>query len=550
MKSSLSEVICVCCRRDIETWKSAAPLITKYVIAKKYIVYVPDGEVAEFRACTPQLFRVVSESSLNLPTLEQIAVQLPEELRARAGWLLQQFIKIESLRRGPRGQVSLIWDADTIPIRSIRFHQGDKLFLRSSSEFHAPYFVTLERLLGLPKTAKTSFIAQCLPCFPEIVEHFCMEIESRHKMNWISAVLFSLDTSSSSGFSEYESLGTFMMRFYPNRIQVLDEFSGPWDRNGYQRFSSPSDVLQSPLLRWLTPLDYVAFESWQSPSIKSSSSMAVKLLLKKLIPASALRRIERKFKNHATNDGDPCFLINFLRWFFSQQCHKKIVQVGANDGEMCDPLREHLRESGSYDAVLIEPLPYYSDKLRMLYGERNDVSIQMSACGAKNATLTFYYLPPEVADAMDGDGPSNGWAHGQGSFDRETIVKWIYENAFRGEAYRQQIPEFIKAITSMEIPVVTLAELVDFEAESDTSLLLIDAQGFEIAVLDGVDWRRPPHFVICEDDVGLTKQLVGYLSARGYVCLGGGTDKVFCLRRLKALVLDGMQGPTSRSKNR
>ncbi len=173
--------------------------------------------------------------------------------------------------------------------------------------------------------------------------------------------------------------------------------------------------------------------------------------------------------------------------------NKRIIQVGANDGEMSDPLRAYLQQPGNYAALLIEPIPFYADRLRRLYQGRTDIRIEQLACGSVAGELEFFMIPPEVADDMNGEGPPNNWAHGQGSFDKDVIIYWIRRNAFRGQEYRAQIPRFIDSIQSKKVPVVQLRMLQGEQTEN--LLLVIDVQGFELQVLQGVDWDRPPAFI-------------------------------------------------------
>jgi FkbM family methyltransferase len=214
----------------------------------------------------------------------------------------------------------------------------------------------------------------------------------------------------------------------------------------------------------------------------------------------------------------------FLSGFFGSEIPKTIVQIGANDGVMCDPLRPFLKTPGNYNAILIEPLPYYVEKLRQLYKSRSDVSIVQAAIGSKDETRTLYYMPPEIADTMNGNGPKNNWAHGQGSFDRETIVHWINNNSFRGEDYCKNIPFFISSIASIEIRIRPAGDIIP---NVDNLLVVIDVQGFEIDVLNGINWDFPPKYIILEDDLENSSGITDYMIGKNYKYLCGDSDKLF-----------------------
>lgn len=214
----------------------------------------------------------------------------------------------------------------------------------------------------------------------------------------------------------------------------------------------------------------------------------------------------------------------FLELLFSTRPGLHVIQVGANDGVQNDPLRGYFSVPGRYSATLIEPLPYYVEKLRELYCGRDDIHIEMCAVGDADGEMTLYYVPPEIADQMNGDGPLNNWAHGQGSFDRNIIEYWIRRNSFRGEDYRRRIDFFISSITSENVPVRRVA---DFQRRDVETLLCIDAQGFELTVLHGVDWSTPPAYVIFEDDRGSGGVVEEFLVSKNYYYLCGDHDKVF-----------------------
>ena len=59
--NDIDKVISVCTLKDISVWPIAAEYILNYIDASEYEVIVPEKEVLQFRAVTPNIFRVVSE---------------------------------------------------------------------------------------------------------------------------------------------------------------------------------------------------------------------------------------------------------------------------------------------------------------------------------------------------------------------------------------------------------------------------------------------------------------------------------------------------------
>jgi FkbM family methyltransferase len=495
------------------------------VSADRYAVYVPDHEYEQFRDGTPTSIEVIPESTLGLPALKEIAERLGERLARRAGWILQQLIKIEALRRGPSGSVSLIWDADTVPLKRLEFFHGGRLLFRESDEMHEPYFKALKSLLGIPKLAGKSFVAQCFPCPADAVKNFCNQLEERHGKAWWDAIIDHIDRESLAGFSEYETLGNYLLSVEPG---LVERVPANWYRKGYKLFANPNELAigrESTFVESL-PYDYISFESWDTNRAIVRPFVVSKHVLFHYAHRT-LELITRKNRLAATQE--QTIVAAFLRWFFRQEESKYIVQVGANDGEMCDPLRPFLQIPGDYKAVLVEPLNFYASKLREMYRERLDVDVRQQACGSKADTLSLFSIAPSMADQMDGDGPPNKWAHGQGSFDRKIVEEWIHRNSFRGAAYRERIPEFINSIQEDLVPVKPVAECFTNANPGQLRLLVIDAQGFEYEVLSGLDWANPPDFVICEDDRKSGKKVAKLLIKNGYMLVGGRSDKIFAL---------------------
>ena len=215
----------------------------------------------------------------------------------------------------------------------------------------------------------------------------------------------------------------------------------------------------------------------------------------------------------------------FLRDYFRSPASKYVVQVGANDGLQSDPLRPFLKQPGNYRAVLLEPLPYYANALRELYAGRTDIIVRECAAGPEEGRAELYFIDPAMADRMNGDGPRNDWAHGQGSLDRSSVEYWIRANAFRGATYRRSIPEYIASIRVATVPIVPLSTVMDSHATN--ALLCIDMQGRELDVLLGVDWMNPPRYVVYEDDLGKGEEVARFLVGKGYRYVCGKNDKVY-----------------------
>ncbi|MGQ0708565.1 MAG: DUF6492 family protein [Rhodoferax sp.] len=257
-------VFSVCAARDIDVWMVAAKHMLQHISAKSFYVLVPDSEVEIFRACTPFQFFIVPESCF----VDKYKAKLRDAVEAmgagvRYGWYLQQVLKLAFLESVKEEGVVLIWDADTVPLRNLNFvgERGEILYYKGS-EFHLPYFHSISNMLGMSKTVSFSFIAQCFAVKGSWVRDFFSFVEARHECHWVDALLASVDFREGSGFSEYETLGTFVSNRYDGAWRAIDE---PWERCGKGVIGEISN-LETKMARYqLRGCAYASFENWDRP---------------------------------------------------------------------------------------------------------------------------------------------------------------------------------------------------------------------------------------------------------------------------------------------
>lgn len=256
----LSLVVSVCCARDLETWAVVSQAVVRHIRAARYQVVVPDAEIAAFAAVTHPSYEVVGEEAYVGAIRAALVERLGDGMRHRLGWYIQQFAKIEALRRAGPG-LGLIWDADTLPLRDLRFQTETGAFLvYGAEEYHRPYFATIERLLGLPRAVDFSFIAQCLAMPGDWVEACCAEMAQSTGGDWMQAVVAAIDPAQPSSFSEYETLGTWMVHRHPGVVVVAP---GAWFRHGSGLLGPLRTASPKALARLAEGYDFVAFERWR-----------------------------------------------------------------------------------------------------------------------------------------------------------------------------------------------------------------------------------------------------------------------------------------------
>lgn len=255
----IHSVISVCCIRDINVWAVAAPQIINNIRADNYYVIVPSSDISKFKEISPIEYIVLDEEEV-LPHLNvnAVAERLPESYKYRAGWYLQQLIKLAAIDylQAEDDRLMLIWDADTVPLKKLNFYKDGRCIYFMGSVAHPPYFISLSRILNLSKLANFSFIAQCFVMKKKWIREFISELEELHKINWFEAILDQSDLSHPSGFSEYETLGNWLMARHKDEIAFN---TSKWERLG----SSRCGLKNLEQYRLSNPnILFISFESW------------------------------------------------------------------------------------------------------------------------------------------------------------------------------------------------------------------------------------------------------------------------------------------------
>lgn len=228
----IDSVITALTIRDANVFVAGIQYIFKYIKFNKLIISVPDHDYDSIYNLLGHYSRthIIKDSSVisydEIILIKNVLAQ--RNLEKYYGWYLQQFIKIRLASNCQRGVVALIWDADTIPLRPINFIGADgSLNYFVGNEFHEPYFMTLKNILGLDKLTTYSFIAQSFPVYADHVKEFTESIGGNNK--WIATILNCLSSGSPHLFSEYETLGNFLLSRYPHKVNFI--FSR-WERRG------------------------------------------------------------------------------------------------------------------------------------------------------------------------------------------------------------------------------------------------------------------------------------------------------------------------------
>lgn len=261
-------LISLCTWAHREVWRVSSALIPSYIKANHYKVYVPQKDYKRLSKLTGQKFVVLPETELDLSFAQPLkdAVGKAGNL-SRYGWYFQQFLKLQAILEDPDENL-VLWDADCVPVRNVKFfsEMGDPV-MHSSGEFNKDYFPPIKSLLNLEKLRAESFIAPGFPIAKSSVRSMMSHIEMRHGTSWAQALIENIDFSKPSGFSEYETIGTWVVANHPETI-LSSELK--WERYGQSRFGYPKTLGLNGIvsLGHESNFDVISFEAWDLRGFK------------------------------------------------------------------------------------------------------------------------------------------------------------------------------------------------------------------------------------------------------------------------------------------
>lgn len=153
------------------------------------------------------------------------SVHIGKVLYNRDGWYLQQLLKIYSMFVIPNILENiLIIDADTVFLRPTHFIQNNKFFYGYSSENHLPYFKHAAKLH--PSFTKNdpnkSGIVHYMMFQRKYLKKIMDMVEQRHENPFWRVFLDQVDTTEGSSASEYELYFNYMLRMFPDKIELRE----------------------------------------------------------------------------------------------------------------------------------------------------------------------------------------------------------------------------------------------------------------------------------------------------------------------------------------
>lgn len=254
------DVILVVAGKDLDNLDLVCKNLIRYVKPEKIVVITNDTTKAENKVISNNILdvQVIHENEILKPlkSLDISSLKIAG-FPSRYFWYYQQFLKILYARHS-KSKYYLIWDADTIPLKTMCFFNDKKKvkITCGNEKRHQEYVDTNKLLLDRVDVANKSFISQHMMIDRDVMLSLISKIENKFLTNFQAAVLANLQGKSLSQFSEYELYANYYTSIKSDYVII----KASWFRYGASLCGfTPNENDLNKLSRYY---EYVAFEKF------------------------------------------------------------------------------------------------------------------------------------------------------------------------------------------------------------------------------------------------------------------------------------------------
>lgn len=161
----------------------------------------------------------------------------------------------------------------------------------------------------------------------------------------------------------------------------------------------------------------------------------------------------------------------------------QFIQIGANDGVAADPLHPFIERFG-WTGALVEPQPHvFVERLEPLYGRNPRIQLINAAIGPVSGTLPLHVISFST----------DRWASGRATLNRSVLEAAIESGEIARVASQHGIvppQDQGEWIHSIEVPVITVEELLERTGLTNAHLLHVDTEGADGEIVRQFDIRQ------------------------------------------------------------
>lgn len=276
---------------DVDVFLKGVYWIKRFLPAKKIIV-IGNEKVEELLNGYKEIHFINENELIPYNLISSIIADIGDnDVRfvKRTGWYLQQFLKMQYAYLCD-DDYYLLWDGDSIPTCRINFFEKDKPIFGLKKEFHEAYFITMNRLLPeLKKSTTLSYVSEHMIISTSLMKELISKIEEKgqDRQRFYECILRKIDKRflDKSGFSEYETYGTFCKVLYPGKYVEKE-----WHSIRPANYYFDIDKLTEDDLYWMSKgYEAVSFEFYETQENKKYIIKSLQFIfrlkwLRKLFP--------------------------------------------------------------------------------------------------------------------------------------------------------------------------------------------------------------------------------------------------------------------------
>lgn len=230
-------------------------------------------------------------------------------------------------------------------------------------------------------------------------------------------------------------------------------------------------------------------------------------------------QIRRTSRPRSTPARPLTFYEGVLTGLLAARGHLNIVQVGANDGRLNDPIYRWVNDHATATSVVLcEPQPEVLDPLRENYADHPRAAIFAGAVSSRSEPLVLHRIHPDHWDGLFADAagrrPTYRQPSGKATADRDQARRYA----------RRHVRDDVDVDTILEAITVETCDLDGVLARTGlftrVDVLQVDTEGFDddVVYASVTDTRRPEviNFEIMWLDDPRREALLAFLTDHGY----------------------------------
>jgi FkbM family methyltransferase len=221
------------------------------------------------------------------------------------------------------------------------------------------------------------------------------------------------------------------------------------------------------------------------------------------------------------------FPVQRFMWFFDMHKHTMVwsklneaaaagqditfVNIGSNDGLTNNPLAEFIA-THNWRGIMVEPVGYVFQRLEKNYAGKRGIILVNAAVSDHSGTGEFWRL------------------------DRNSVLSPVYDKL--GSLDKKQLENHNvagkdKFISSEQVKLTTLAELLEKNNIRNPDVVVIDAEGHDGVIVRQIDFTVPPKLIVFEHSHLKNEEkesIYSKLREHGYDILPEGEDTIAQLK--------------------